>query len=38
MTGTSRRAELAGPAAHGGAQRWLDGAAIDGEVLDLRPD
>jgi DNA/RNA-binding domain of Phe-tRNA-synthetase-like protein len=38
MTSTSRRAEPAGPAAHGGARRWLDGAAIDGEVLDLRPD
>jgi hypothetical protein len=38
MTDASRHAEPASPAAHGGAQRWLDHASGNGRVLDIRPE
>ena len=38
MTDVSRHAELPSPAPHGGAQRWLDHASGDGQVLDIHPE
>lgn len=38
MTDVSRHAEPRSPALHGGAQRWLDHASGNGQVLDIRPE